>query len=271
MFSSTVATPQGRLAVYETGHGSIVLLLHADSGRASQWEQIAARLGRDHRVVSFDFRGSGDSSPARNEDYSYAGRAEDIAAVVDGLSLDHFVLVAHSGSGPAALKYAASHPEIVAGVLLVDPPNDPRQMPADVKEKFLSDLAGPTSLDAQKAFYKSIAGDDPAVRERILKDTESTEPKARYGFGKAMADWNPEQALAAWHGPLFILASKGNDTPAALYRIDPRIEHLVVEAAGHWIQLDQPDRVEKAIRDFAERLGPEAGPMRHGKAEAQNA
>lgn len=201
--------------------------------------------------MSFDFRGSGDSPPARNEDYSYAGRAEDIAALVDGLSLDHFVMVAHSGSGPAALIYAASHPDKVAGVLLVDPPNDPRQMPAEVKDKFLSDLAGPASLDAQKAFYGSIAGDDPAVRERILKDTESTDPKARYRFGRAMADWNPEQALAAWHGPLFILASKGNDTPAALFRLDPRIEHLVVEEAGHWIQLDQPDRAEKAIRDFA--------------------
>ena len=256
MSSSTITTPQGHLAVYQTGEGPTLLLLHADSGRASQWDDLAARLGRNHRVVSFDFRGSGNSSPARNEDYSYAGRAEDIAAVVDDLDLDDLIIVAHSGSGPAALSYAASHPDDVAGVVLVDPPNDPGQMPADVKEKFLSDLAGPESLAAQKAFYESIAGDDPAVRERVLKDTESIDAKARYGFGKAMADWNPEPTLDAWRGPLFILSSKGYDTLAALYRLRPEIEHLVVEKAGHWLQLDQPDDVEQAIRDFAKPLEP---------------
>lgn len=258
MSSSTIITPQGNLAVYRTGEGPTLLLLHADSGRASQWDDLAARLGRDHRVVSFDFRGSGDSSPARNEDYSYVGRAEDIAAVVDDLDLDDLIIVAHSGSGPAALRYAASYPDDVAGVVLVDPPNDPRQMPADVKEKFLSDLAGPESLAAQKAFYESIAGDGPAVRERVLKDTESIDAKARYGFGKAMADWNPEPTLDAWRGPLYILASKGYDTPAALYRLRPEVEHLVIEKAGHWLQLDQPDSVERAIRDFAKSLEPKA-------------
>ena len=67
MFSTMINTRQGQLAAYENGRGPPILFLHADSGRASQWFEIAERLGPDHRVVCFDFHGSGDSSPARNE------------------------------------------------------------------------------------------------------------------------------------------------------------------------------------------------------------
>ncbi|MBW8815201.1 MAG: alpha/beta hydrolase [Caulobacterales bacterium] len=264
MPSRTVATPHGQLAVYETGDGPALVLLHADSGRASQWSDLAGRLGRDHRVVSFDFRGSGASSAAANGDYSYAGRAEDIDAVVEALKLDHLVVVAHSGGGPAALSYAASHPGRVAGVFLLDPPSDPRQMPPEVKKTFLSDLAGPGSLAAQKAFYGGIAGGNAAVRERVLRDTECTQAAARYGLGEAMAGWNPEPALDAWSGPLFILASQPSDTPAALYRLRPQIEHRVVENTGHWIHLEQPDEVERAIRDFAAPLQPRCAPSAAG-------
>jgi len=258
--STSIATAQGRLAVHQSGTGPSILLLHADSGRASQWDEVAARLARDHRVVSFDFRGSGDSAPARNEDYSYAGRAEDIGAVIDQLDLDRPVIVAHSGSGPAALQYAKRHPDRVGAILLADPPSDPRQMPAEVKRKFLDDLAGPDGLDAQKAFYKGIAGGDPQVRERVLKDTESADAKARQGFARAMAEWNPEPDLDGWNGPLMILASRGNDTPAALYRLRPDIAHRVVENTGHWLHLDRPEAIEAAIRDFAAPLEAEGEP-----------
>ena len=87
-------------------------------------------------------------------------------------------------------------------------------------------------------------------RARVLADCEKVRPEARLGFGKAFADWNPEPALDAWKGPIFILGSEASDSDAALYRLRRHIPHEVVKGTGHWLQLDAPDIVADSIRRF---------------------
>ncbi|QNA82612.1 alpha/beta hydrolase [Sphingomonas sp. So64.6b] len=243
---------QGNLAVLEAGHGSDlpIVFLHADSGRASQWAEVLEGIGQDRRVYALDSRGSGDSSPAINSDYSYEGRAEDISDLVATLELERFVIVAHSGSGAVALEYAAKHVDQVAGIFLLDPATDPRAIPTDVRASFLQALKGPASLDAQKAFFASIAGNNAQTKARVLEDCASVDAAARLGFATALANWNPESALDAWKGPIFLLVSVPNDNPNALHVLRPTLPHAVVAGSGHWIQLDQPHRLEQEIRRF---------------------
>lgn len=251
--SGAISGPQGTIAVRKLGAGAALplLFLHADSGLASQWTDVACAVANAHRTVAFDFRGSGQSAPARDGDYSYAGRAGDVAAVADALLPQRFVIVAHSGGAAVALEYAAMHATRIAGLLLVDPPTDPRVMPRHVREGFVRDLAGPDGLQAQQNFYRTIAGENPTTRARVLADCEAVAPAARAGMGAALASWNPEPALRAWHGPALVLATPPNDNEHALYRLHPGLPHRVIPDAGHWIQLDQPALVERAILDFA--------------------
>jgi pimeloyl-ACP methyl ester carboxylesterase len=252
MTPSFITSPQGRLAIYEegTGPGLPVLLLHADSGVASQWSEVQPVIAVDRPVIALDSRGSGASTEAADGDYSYDGRARDIAAVAEARELDRFVIVAHSGSGAAALRYAAQNPDRVAGLFLLDPATDPRVIPKDIRDGIVTGLAGPESLAFQKQFYATIAGPDAKVKARVLADCENVAQKARLGFGKAFAEWSPEADLAAWTGPIFILSSEASDNPAALYRLLPTIPYEVVNGTGHWLQLDAPDIVAKAIRRF---------------------
>ena len=252
MTPSFIANPQGRLAVYEQGKGQglPVLFLHADSGIAGQWDEVLPAIAADRPVIAIDSRGSGASGEATDGDYSYDGRARDISAVVEARKLDRFVIVAHSGSGAAALRYAARNPQRVAGLFLLDPATDPRVIPKDIRDGIITGLAAPESLDFQKQFYATIAGADAKVRERVLADCAKVVKQARLGFGKAFADWNPEADLDAWKGPIFILAGEVSDNPAALYRLRPAISYEVVKGTGHWLQLDAPDIVAKAIRRF---------------------
>ena len=258
MIERTIPGSQGALAVLDFGEPAgttlPVVFLHADAGRAQQWAEQARRLAPERRAIAFDFRGNGASAPARDRDYGYAGRAEDIASVVDALGVRRFALVAHSGGGAVALAYAAAHPERVAGVLLIDPPTDPRALPAEVRDGFVADLAGPRSLEALKTYYASIAGTNPVVRDRVLADCDAVDPAARAGLGAALAAWNPEPALDGWRGPIAIVATPANAGAHALYVLRPAIPHQIIGDAGHWVQLDQPDAVARAVRGFVSGL-----------------
>ena len=60
-----------------------------------------------------------------------------------------------------------------------------------------------------------IAGANERTKARVLADVEKVAPMARAGVAKALADWNPDATLGAYHGPMPILVSPPNDTPAA--------------------------------------------------------
>jgi len=258
MTPSFIDAPQGRLAYYEQGRGDglPVLFLHADSGIAGQWAEVLPLIAADRRVLALDSRGSGASAKATDGDYSYEGRARDIEAVAEAKHLARFVIVAHSGSGAAALAHAAQNPERVAGLFLLDPATDPRAIPKEIRDGIVVGLEGTQSLDFQKQFYATIAGSNERVRANVLADCAKVAPEARLGFGKAFAQWNPEIPLDAWKGPIFILAGEASDTGASLYRLRPRIPYEVVKGTGHWLQLDAPDIVAEAIRRFLARIEP---------------
>jgi pimeloyl-ACP methyl ester carboxylesterase len=249
--SSTIQGPQGTLAIYiaGAGEGLPVLFLHADLGRAEQWQEVMASIASSRRVVAFDFRGHGESEPAQDGDYSYGGRAVDIGAVVDALSAQRVVIVSHSGGSAAALSYAVGSPSRVAGILMVDPVTDPRALAQDVRDGFISALQGPDSLNVLKDYYGSIAGPNESVKERVLTDVERVHASARAAVGMAVADWDPEPTLFAFEGPMLVLATADNDHGGALYQLRT-IPYRIVADSGHWIQLDQPAVVEHAIGDF---------------------
>ncbi|WP_051334074.1 alpha/beta hydrolase [Mesorhizobium sp. WSM3224] len=252
MKTSSIDGPQGRLAIYRLCGGDAlpILFLHGDCSRASAWQQVMQATADGRQAVAFDSRGHGASAPARDGDYGYDGRAADVEAVTDALSVERFLIVAHSGAAGMALAYAASHAGRVAGILLVDPATDPRALPKDVREGFIRDLAGPKASDVLKAYYTSIAGSNPAVRERVLADASVVDPAAVAGVGKALAEWNPEPALDAYHGPMLVLATESNNNPSALYHLRAGIPHQVVAGTGHWVMLDKPEVVAEAVNTF---------------------
>jgi pimeloyl-ACP methyl ester carboxylesterase len=247
---------EGRLETSETGGGSRlpVVFLHADSGRASQWQEVQQGIASERRAVAFDFRGHGDSEPARNEDYGFAARFEDLLSVVDALELDQFLVAAHSGGAAVALEGAAQHSPRIAGLFLLDPPTDPRVMPQAMKDGVLQGLASSNSLEVQKQLYATIAGANAQVRERVLADCERVHPSARLGVAKALTSWNPELSLETWRGPIHIVSAKASDNGHTLYALRPDIGHTVVPDVGHWIQLDDPSAVERALRTFIESV-----------------
>jgi pimeloyl-ACP methyl ester carboxylesterase len=253
MTPTLIQGSQGQLNTYCLGAGNAglpIIFVHADPGRATQWKAVMTGLAKKHDVVAFDSRGSGASAPPVNGDYSYEGRATDIGIVAEAYQLKRFVIVSHSAGAAVALQYAALNADRVAGLLMVDPATDPRAMPAEVRDGFIKSMTGPDSAKAFTAYVESIAGSDPKVRKQVIADAKKLNAKGRADVAKATGDWNPEITLKAYKGPMFILSTPATDNAGALYRLVSTIPHEVVSTKGHWIQLDHPDVVQKAIETF---------------------
>jgi pimeloyl-ACP methyl ester carboxylesterase len=240
----------GTLAVDDGGHSGVpVVFAHSLAGNSGQWKAQLDYLRPKRRAVALDFRGHGRSDPARNRDYSINGMAADISAVVDSLGLDRFVLVGHSMGGGAALAYAGAHPDRVAGLLLVDPIGDAKQIPPADAQAFLGGFEAHYD-SASQSYWKTIAGPNSAIQHRLLADLRATPKETVVPVLRSVMQFDPDPALARYTGPKLSVVTPANDQAFSLHRLGQGFPHRVVTGTGHWIQLDQPDELNRIMDEF---------------------
>jgi pimeloyl-ACP methyl ester carboxylesterase len=92
-----------------------VLLVHGQPGLGSDWEAVAARLS-DHRLLLVDRPGYGASG---DEPTTMAGNAALLAELLTERGAAPATVVGHSYGGGIAIVLAATHPELVSGLVLV--------------------------------------------------------------------------------------------------------------------------------------------------------
>ncbi|CAN7679912.1 alpha/beta hydrolase [Caballeronia sp. LjRoot34] len=97
-----------------------LVLLHGLRAYAYWFEEFAEVAAARFQVISLDQRGRGASDWAPDGQYNTDAYVADLAALADHLKLDRFVLLGHSMGGTNALNYAASHPDRVAALVIVD-------------------------------------------------------------------------------------------------------------------------------------------------------
>jgi 3-oxoadipate enol-lactonase len=116
-----------RLVATDDGHGPAVVLLHGLTASRRYVVMGSTSLQRSgHRVVAYDARGHGSSSPAPAPDaYSYAELWSDLVAVMDASEIERAVLAGVSMGAHTCLRMALEQPERVAGLVVITPGFDP--------------------------------------------------------------------------------------------------------------------------------------------------
>jgi pimeloyl-ACP methyl ester carboxylesterase len=115
-----VAVPGGRIAYDVTGSGPLVVLSHGMGDRRQAYRFLAPMLAQaGYRVASADLRGHGESSMgwASINNTDVAGDLLALTGYLGGPA----VIVGHSLSGGAATIAAATRPDLVAGVVEINP------------------------------------------------------------------------------------------------------------------------------------------------------
>jgi N-formylmaleamate deformylase len=104
-----------------------VILLHGFQTAGITWMRTAEALA-GYDVIMPDFRGHGLSSGIEHG-FSAELLTEDIAALIHSLKLDKVFVTGHSMGGEIAGRLAATHPDLVRALVLVDPPLRPFNLP----------------------------------------------------------------------------------------------------------------------------------------------
>ena len=104
---------------YWPGRGAPVVALHGLTSTYVSFMGVAERLAGRRPLFALDVRGRGDSDKPDGP-YGMAQHARDVAQAMRAMGLGPSIIVGHSMGAFIAAALAASEPELVAGLILVD-------------------------------------------------------------------------------------------------------------------------------------------------------
>jgi pimeloyl-ACP methyl ester carboxylesterase len=255
--------------VFEAGyrnHAEVWHLPPAPDGPAV-WPAVA----RFARVCAYDRPGTllpPDGRPSNSDPVPMPRTAPAVVADLHALLRaagvpGPYVLVGHSLGGFFSRLYAATYPDEVAGLVLVDAVSEtlegrltPAQWAAYVRVNALPppELAADRGLetldfDAAAAALRRAAAVRP-LRALPLYVLSHGEP---FGVPADYLGFAPDALERAWSG--------AQDDLAALR---PGARHVVATASGHYIQWEQPELVIAAVRDVVAAAAQTPRPARRG-------
>ena len=110
-----------RSFVLEEGSGPAVVCMHGVPSSSFLYRKLLPELAqRGMRGVAFDFPGLGLAERPESYDYTWSGLGRFASAAVDTLELDTFHLVVHDIGGPVGFELAATWPERVRSITLLN-------------------------------------------------------------------------------------------------------------------------------------------------------
>jgi pimeloyl-ACP methyl ester carboxylesterase len=110
-----------RLHCLKAGAGPAVVLMHGGASDSSDWVETMDALSDSYSLYAPDMIGYGQSDKSK-EAYSLSDFVKATHGLIQKLNLSTLVLVGHSLGGRVCIEIALRHPELVAGLVLVDSP-----------------------------------------------------------------------------------------------------------------------------------------------------
>lgn len=251
--AATIDGPAGRLFVDDGGRGGVpVVFIASLAGNTAQWQPQLDHLRARRRAIAIDLRGHGRSGAPRDKKYGLDDYARDVRAVLDALRIRRAVLVGHSLGGGVAIAFTARWPARVAGLLLVDPIDDPaKREPNPGFDKFLERLEGPEYATLIEAYWRQILQHGrPEVQEKVLADLRAMPRETVVASMRGLRTFDASAALAKYRGPMLTVTTPLNEFPSSLQNVIPGLRQQKMTGVSHWLQLDRPKEFNAILDRF---------------------
>lgn len=232
-----LATPDAQLHAAARGRGPLVLFESALATPCTAWTHVVGALEGEFATLCYDRAGNGWS--ARGPAVDAAASTARALAVLDAVDDGEVIVVGHSIGGLLAIMVAATAPERVRGLVLVDSSHpDQLQRSSAQRDGRLLVAQGLHSMlaktrwrrDIPEAEFGAIADLPSGVRETTLALLNSPHPWR--GALDELAAWEPGWADAARSATLRPDLPIAVVTAGEQARIDPKHRELQVELAN---------------------------------------
>ena len=239
------------LAGDDVGEGAPIVLLHGLTATRRYVVMGSRALERSgHRVIAYDARGHGRSSPAPvPEAYTYPDLAQDLIAVLDSGGVDRAVLAGASMGAHTLLWLALHRPERVAGLVVITPAYDPAENEDGDRLARWDALADGLEHGGVDGFIDAYGVPDvpEAWRETVLKVTrqrlsQHEHPQALSDALRAVPRSRPFETvdeLTAISVPVVVVASADEPDPGHPQAVG---EAYAAAIPGARLVLDEPGR-----------------------------
>jgi pimeloyl-ACP methyl ester carboxylesterase len=252
----------------ERGQGPLVVLAPYWSGHPGVYEALLSDLARDHRVVTWDARGTGQSTPAGP--YDMETDWSDLEAIIDQAGGEAVVIGTADGAN-RAVRIAASRRDLVAAVVTLGTAPFSRAQFEGSEGMIASDTVVGAFIDMLERDYRGALRallsatntqmSEPELRERVAFQVSYCPQEPAVARVRAWAEDDPTAAARETGDRLWILSAPdvaGPWLPPAHERrrltetLTPRAH--VEEGEADAGPISRPDLSAAAIRRIAERL-----------------
>ena len=249
----------GLHAVDSGGGGECVLLVHAIGMDHRMWDEAAAFLARDFRVVRVDLRGHG-RSPVPPRPYSLEALADDVAAVLERLRIAKAHFVGLSLGGMVGQAFALDHADRLGRLVLANTtssygPEGRAMWQARARAVESGGLAAIKDLVLSRYFSDAFREEHADIVEAIARRFLRSPAQGYLGCCDAIADLDFTRDLSRIHARTLVIAGeKDAGTPPAMSEaIASRIAGArlaVLAGAAHLSAVEKPAEFNALARDF---------------------
>jgi pimeloyl-ACP methyl ester carboxylesterase len=252
------------------GEGPPVVLLHGLSAtRRNVVQGSRALVRKGYRLIAYDARGHGASSPAPR--YEYGELVADLAAVLDQLELERTALVGSSMGAATAMAFTLENPTRVPALVQITPAYTGHARTGDTDGESWERMASALESGGVEAFVEvAQPGDMPEKwREIALEATRQRMERHEHPHAVARAlrelprsiAWEGLEPLSRLEVPVLVVGSR--DELDRLHPLAVACEYagrlpnaeLVVEEKGSSPLAWQGARLSGVIAGFLEKAG----------------
>jgi len=254
----------GQKLYYEDtgGSGPAVVFSHGLLMDQSMFNPQVTELKDCYRCVTWDARGHGRTAGDSTAAFTYDDSADDIAALLAHLSVQHAVLAGMSQGGFASLRCALRHPDIVRGLILLDTQaglEDPAMLPAyqQMVEIWTSQGLSDEIANTLEPIILGLNWSGSATWKDKWRDWTPANLQQCFNTLVERDDLSPK--LGQINMPALVVHGDSDfaislERGQAMAEALPKAELVVIKGAGHAANLTHADEVNVPIEKFLAQL-----------------
>jgi len=252
-----LSEPFGKTAAYTAGEGDPVVLIHGVGMQSAAWGPQIDALAQTHRVIALDMPGHGGSDPLP----SGAQLPDFVAwlhAVLMALDLGPVNLAGHSMGALVSGGYAASHPDMVKRVALLNGVYRRAEAASTAVIARAEEIGqGAFDLETPLTRWFGDSDTDKAACAQVsgwLSDVNIDGYATAYG-AFARGDATYADRFGEITCPFLALTGDGdlNSSPEMSRAMADAVQNgraVVIEGHRHMVNLTAPDLVNDILKDW---------------------